>query len=194
MKHIISLKGIVLTVRYVTENLRQIRGSSYVYRTYYGIAKTLLTNGCFFFLCFLRDAIRRFSNWSEAIYLLGSGIRTMSLQDCYKISDLETADCLLQILTGYSYQKSFSSGYEGLDYNILVSVVGFIAQKIKFSIEDFFSKFDQIRRFCHIYWRNPSWKTLFSVQCFVEYLGGDMLFIQYTACCVKYIPLQNNLW
>ena len=29
------------------------------------------------------------------------------------------------------------------------------AQKMKFSIKNFFSKCDQIRRFCHIYWRNP---------------------------------------
>ena len=38
---------------------------------------------------------------------------------------------------------------------------------MKFSIKDFFSKCDQIRRklrFDHIYWRNPSWKTLFFAQ------------------------------
>ena len=29
------------------------------------------------------------------------------------------------------------------------------AQKMKFSIKDFFSKCDQIREFEHIYWRNP---------------------------------------
>ena len=32
------------------------------------------------------------------------------------------------------------------------------AQKMKFSIKDYFSKYDQIRsflRFGHIYWRNP---------------------------------------
>ena len=29
------------------------------------------------------------------------------------------------------------------------------AQKIKFSIQDFFSKYDQIRKLGHIYWRNP---------------------------------------
>ena len=41
------------------------------------------------------------------------------------------------------------------------------AQKMKFSIKDFFSKCDQIRRFLqigHIYWRNPLWKTSFFVQ------------------------------
>ena len=41
---------------------------------------------------------------------------------------------------------------------------GVTAQKIKFSIKDFFSKCDQILR---IYWRNPSWKTLFFVQCVI---------------------------
>ena len=42
------------------------------------------------------------------------------------------------------------------------------AQKLKFSIKDFFSKCDQIRsflRFGHIYLRNPWWKTSFFVQC-----------------------------
>ena len=41
------------------------------------------------------------------------------------------------------------------------------AQKM-FSIKDFFSKCDQIRRkrqFGHIYWRNPEWKTSFFVHC-----------------------------
>ena len=36
------------------------------------------------------------------------------------------------------------------------------AQKMKFSIKDFFSKCDQIHRKCgfgHIYWRIPYWKT-----------------------------------
>ena len=33
------------------------------------------------------------------------------------------------------------------------------AQKMKFSIKDFFSKCDQIRSFCHIYWRNPQRKN-----------------------------------
>ena len=28
-------------------------------------------------------------------------------------------------------------------------------QKMKFSIKEFFSKCDQIRRFGHFYWRNP---------------------------------------
>ena len=34
----------------------------------------------------------------------------------------------------------------------------YTAQKMKFSIKDFFIKYDQIRRNCgfgHIYWRNP---------------------------------------
>ena len=45
------------------------------------------------------------------------------------------------------------------------------AQKMKFSIKDFFSKCDQIhrkRQFGHIYWRNPEWKTSFFVQCILE--------------------------
>ena len=45
----------------------------------------------------------------------------------------------------------------------------FTAQKMKSSIKDFFSKWDQIRRklrFGHIYWRKPSWKTSFFVQYF----------------------------
>ena len=41
----------------------------------------------------------------------------------------------------------------------------FTAQKMKFSIKDFFSKCDQIW-FGHIYWRNPSCATSFFVQCF----------------------------
>ena len=39
------------------------------------------------------------------------------------------------------------------------------AQKMKFSIKDFFRKCDQFRRklrIWSIYWRNPKWKTLFS--------------------------------
>ena len=45
------------------------------------------------------------------------------------------------------------------------------AQKVKFSITDFFSKCDQIRssRFDHIYLRNPSWKTLVFVQFHKKY-------------------------
>ena len=42
------------------------------------------------------------------------------------------------------------------------------AQKMKFSIKDFFSKCGQIRSFLYfsyIYWRNPWWKTSFFVQC-----------------------------
>ena len=42
------------------------------------------------------------------------------------------------------------------------------AQDIKFSIKDLFSKWDQIcrkLRFAHTYWRNPSWKASFFVQC-----------------------------
>ena len=32
---------------------------------------------------------------------------------------------------------------------------------MKFSIKDFFSKCDQILRiYCHIYWRNRSWKIV----------------------------------
>ena len=42
------------------------------------------------------------------------------------------------------------------------------AQKLKFSVKDFFSKYEQLRsfvRFGHIYWRNPQWKTSFFVRC-----------------------------
>ena len=49
----------------------------------------------------------------------------------------------------------------------------YTAQKMKFSIKDFFSKCGQIRsflRFGHIYWRNTSWKTLFFVQCFAIHI------------------------
>ena len=35
---------------------------------------------------------------------------------------------------------------------------------MKFSIKDFFSKYDQICSFLQIYWRNPKWKTSFFVQ------------------------------
>ena len=41
------------------------------------------------------------------------------------------------------------------------------AQKMKFSIKDFFSKCNQSTWNCgfgHIYWRNPWWKTLFFVE------------------------------
>ena len=38
------------------------------------------------------------------------------------------------------------------------------AQKMKFSIMDFFSKYAETCRFGQIYWRNPSWKTSFFVQ------------------------------
>ena len=41
------------------------------------------------------------------------------------------------------------------------------AQKMRYSIKDFFSKYDQILRklqFGHIYWRKLSWKTSFFVQ------------------------------
>ena len=40
----------------------------------------------------------------------------------------------------------------------LFSIEGDTAQKMKFSIKDFYSKCNQIRSncgFCHIYWRNP---------------------------------------
>ena len=37
-------------------------------------------------------------------------------------------------------------------------------KKMKFSIKDFFSKFDQTRRFFHIYWKSPERKTSFFVQ------------------------------
>ena len=43
------------------------------------------------------------------------------------------------------------------------------AQKMKFSIKDFFSKCDSKLAvscgFGHIYWRNPQWKTSFFVKC-----------------------------
>ena len=44
------------------------------------------------------------------------------------------------------------------------------AQKMKFSIKDFFSKYDQIRWKLRIWshlLRNPSWKTSFFVQCII---------------------------
>ena len=65
---------------------------TYVYRTPCGIAKTLPTNGCFF-LFFLFTVIEpgdfsidqiKFICWSQ-------GIRTMSLQRYYNVSDVETA-------------------------------------------------------------------------------------------------------
>ena len=77
----------------------------------------------------------KFACWAQEV-------RITSLQRCYSISDVERALQLLQptvasrlslfyylflwILTGYSFQKSFSSGHEGLDYNILLSFVGFV--------------------------------------------------------------------
>ena len=50
------------------------------------------------------------------------------------------------------------------DYlNVLQPLCISTAQKMKFSIKDFFSKY-QIRRM-KSYWRNPQWKTSFFVQC-----------------------------
>ena len=43
--------------------------------------------------------------------------------------------------------------------------VHYTAQKLKFSINDIFSKCDQIHNFLRINWRNPTWKTWFSLQC-----------------------------
>ena len=44
--------------------------------------------------------------------------------------------------------------------------ISITAQKMKFSIKNFCSKCDQIRKdLNHIYWRNPEWKTSFLVQC-----------------------------
>ena len=40
-------------------------------------------------------------------------------------------------------------------YYPLKSIQSASSQKMKFSIKDFFSKFDQIRWFGHIYYRNP---------------------------------------
>ena len=42
---------------------------------------------------------------------------------------------------------------------------------MKFPNKDFFSNCDQIRRNCgfgHIYWRNPSWKTLYLGKVYVN--------------------------
>ena len=49
--------------------------------------------------------------------------------------------------------------------HVFTESIVFTAQKMKFYIKDFFSKCDQIRSFGHIYWRNPSWKTSFFVEC-----------------------------
>ena len=45
------------------------------------------------------------------------------------------------------------------------------AQKMKFSIKNFFNKCDHFRSFQRIWthhWRNPSWKTSFFVQCVLK--------------------------
>ena len=62
------------------------------------------------------------------------------------------------------------------------------AQKMKFSIKDFFSKCDQIRR------RNPSWKTSFFVQCQVKH--GDMgytFFYKQPCCKVSNVKKDLNV-
>ena len=47
------------------------------------------------------------------------------------------------------------------------SIVSFTAQKMNFPIKDFVSNCDQICSLLQIwYWRNPSWRTSFFVQCF----------------------------
>ena len=50
---------------------RRTNFTFYVYRTSYGIAKILPTNGCFCF-CFSRESTRWFFNWSNEVYLMGS--------------------------------------------------------------------------------------------------------------------------
>ena len=59
----------------------------------------------------------------------------------------------------------------------------YTAQKMKFSIKDFFSKYDQIRtklRFGHIYRRNPKLKTFFcAVLKFAIFLKSSLRFSQF---------------
>ena len=47
-----------------------------------------------------------------------------------------------------------TSSMEKFIYSFWSSWLSFTAQKMKFSIKDFFSKCDQIRSFVYIYWRN----------------------------------------
>ena len=60
----------------------------------------------------------------------------------------------------------FSTYY--VNMSAIESAFSNTAQKMKFSIKDFFSKCGEIRNFLYFsynYWRNPWWKTSFFVQC-----------------------------
>ena len=48
--------------------------------------------------------------------------------------------------------------------NLRFDLVKALHKKMKFSIKDFYSKWNKIRSYCgfgQIYWRNPEWKILF---------------------------------
>ena len=72
-------------------------------------------------------------------------------------------------------ERWFKSDYPGTTHNKVISLKiqpmifhTKTAQRLKFSIQDFFSKCDQLCRFLrigNIYWRNPKRKTSFFVQC-----------------------------
>ena len=54
--------------------------------------------------------------------------------------------------------------------NIDAWYVGHTTQKMKLSVNYFFSKYEQIRNwFVQIYYRNSQWKTSILIQCKPEY-------------------------
>ena len=63
------------------------------------------------------------------------------------------------------------------------------AQKMKFSIKDFFSKSAVSCRFGHIYWRNPQWKTSFFLSNVIFWKWIDDLAFQ---CKISFNPDPNN--
>ena len=70
---------------------------------------------------------------------------------------------MIDIFTTYQYSDwKFLTPACGLFLYPLKTSENHIAQKIEFSIKDFFSKCDQVG---HIYWRNSQCKTSFFVQC-----------------------------
>ena len=67
-----------------------------------------------------------------------------------------------------------------------------IAQKMKFSIKDFFRECDQIRRTLgHIYWRNPWWKTFF-VHCRPNYANQKVHLLCFQVILVFYLIRPGN--